>query len=344
MRTAGLDFGNDLVPKQPVYALARMFGLGDVLMALCAAKAMRHEGAWVLLITDERYREIAQACPQIGHVVCSQTELESVRLQLDDHPVSLVQLGSPEFAIVDRHQIDAYLTESGITQASPEQKQLDIELPPSISAKVETLVGLLPAISTHSRRILIHPGGTDPNRTWPQERWEHLARTLIADGHQVIRIGAGQIGDARRVQDLRVAGVVDLANRLSLLETIGLMRHSQLLVSTDGGPIQLAAATDIGIVGIYSVVAGRNRLPYRHGKHMWRTRSVEPSCRFSPCYRLMRDTAVMAPYIERLRAGTLTSGQLLSKWCVRNEPFRCMTGEIGVDHVFDACKSLLDEI
>ena len=49
------------------------------------------------------------------------------------------------------------------------------------------------------------------------------------------------------------------------------------LISPDSGPIQLAAATDIGIVGIYSVIAGANRLPYRHGAAMWRAVAVEPA-------------------------------------------------------------------
>ena len=119
------------------------------------------------------------------------------------------------------------------------------------------------------------------------------------------------------------------------------MRESDLLVSSDSGPVQLAAATDIGIVGLYSVVPGRNRLPYRHGAAMWRARAVEPACPSFPCYDRMHDPAVMAPYVEALRSGTLDGGRMLSQWCPEDQSYRCLRADIGTSQVLSACAELL---
>ncbi|MBK8741330.1 MAG: hypothetical protein IPM02_18235 [Betaproteobacteria bacterium] len=129
-----------------------------------------------------------------------------------------------------------------------------------------------PKLASGRARVLLHPGGGDPNRTWPQKRWVELAQVLIAEGDQVVRIGAGSPGDGRWVLDLPVPDILDAAQRLSLLATVALMRQADLLVSTDSGPVQLAAASDFSIVGLYSVVPGRNRLPFRHGQPMWHAR------------------------------------------------------------------------
>ncbi|MEM5734174.1 hypothetical protein AAEI00_21155, partial [Shewanella algae] len=76
---------------------------------------------------------------------------------------------------------------------------------------------------------------------------------------------------------LQVEGVLDAVNRLTPLALIALMRQSDLLVSTDGDSIQLAGASDIGIVGLFSVAAGSCRLPFRNGVAGWRAEAVRPS-------------------------------------------------------------------
>ncbi|MBK8741329.1 MAG: hypothetical protein IPM02_18230 [Betaproteobacteria bacterium] len=102
----------------------RMFGLGDVLMALCAAKAIKAcTGAWVLLITGPSNLEIAMACPHVDQVICGPSEIESARDILAGSDKSVWQLGSPGFAIARQHQVDAYVDAIGIV-ATSEQKEL----------------------------------------------------------------------------------------------------------------------------------------------------------------------------------------------------------------------------
>jgi hypothetical protein len=114
------------------------------------------------------------------------------------------------------------------------------------------------------------------------------------------------------------------------------MRRSDVLVSADSGPVQLAGATDIGIVGLYSVVAGSCRLPFRHGTASWQAEAVKPSCAFHPCYQLMNDPKVIAPFMQKLQEKSLTVQRLFSHWCPDGESFACMKQQITVPMVIDA--------
>jgi ADP-heptose:LPS heptosyltransferase len=176
----------------------------------------------------------------------------------------------------------------------------------------------------------LHPGISDPNRTWPKEHWEELARLLLAQGHDVYWIGSRGCADNRSVLEVDVKGVIDLRDTNDLLATVVLMRYSDLLVSCDGGPIQLAGSTDIGIVGIYSVVPGKDRLPYRRGKIGWHAKSVEPDCQHFPCYYEMK-----APWPKDL-------GKHFREWCPETG-YTCMK-RITPQIVFDACMEVLSEI
>jgi ADP-heptose:LPS heptosyltransferase len=328
---------------QPVRVLVRMGGLGDVAMALCAARAIRATtGARVALVTEPDKREFAAACPSIDRVLCSPAELADFR-RTEGEAIDIHQLGAPQFGFAPEHQIDAYLRALGVV-APPDLKELELDIGGGPVRECEELVAALPPRPAGKLRILLHPASSDPNRTWPVAQWQALARTLIGRGHQVLRIGHAGPAIERGVQDLAEPGVVDVVNRLSTLASVALMRQSDLLISTDSGPVQLAGATDIAIVGIYSVVRGSHRLPFRHGAPMWRATAVEPACPAFPCYEKMRDPHVMAPYIEAIQARRIDARRMLAEWCPERVTFRCLREEIDVPRVLAACAQLLRDV
>ena len=114
------------------------------------------------------------------------------------------------------------------------------------------------------------------------------------------------------------------------METLALMRLSDILVSTDSGPIQLAGATSIHIVGLYSVVAGRNRLPFRQGVAGWRATALSPPCSYSPCYQWLHDTDFIR------QQGIRNLIELYPLWCPNPVKYQCMSEGITVDAVYAA--------
>jgi ADP-heptose:LPS heptosyltransferase len=324
-------------PFRPGHALRRIDaiclerhgGMGDVLMALAAAKALKtYSGRPIVLVTVPALRGLAEACPHIDWVT---DDLEAVKKKYAS--LKYVNLNPVAYGISRLHQIDACLQAFGVS-AEADHKSIDLNLDAAAEKQAADLIAPWPAKQKGRARILLHVGQGDSNRAWPLERWKVLATELIALGHQVVAIGS-DAGPQNGGKPL-VAGVLSAINQLSTLGTVALMRQSDLLVSTDGGPVQLAGASDIGIVGLYSVVAGSRRLPFRHGTASWNAAEVKPSCRFYPCYQYLHDAQIMAPYSARLQNGTLTAAEMFASWCPDGGSFACMKQQISVADVMEA--------
>jgi ADP-heptose:LPS heptosyltransferase len=310
--------------------MERYGGMGDVLMALGAAKALKSlSGRPVILVTAPALQGLAESCPHVDHVVGDLSALGSRYANIKH-----VNLSPVAFGISRLHQIDAYLEEFGV---SADAAMKDIELVPDQPAAeaVERMLASWPARIAGRARILLHVGQGDANRSWPRERWTALAATLIGLEHQVIVIGS--TGDPQKpATSLAVEGVLSAVDALSAAGTVALMRQADIFVSADSGPVQLAGATDIGIVGLYSSVAGSSRLPFRHGVAAWRAEAVKPSCPLHPCYQQMHNNEVMAPFMAKLQNQSLQVNELFANWCPDGGSFACMTQQITVPMVLDA--------
>jgi ADP-heptose:LPS heptosyltransferase len=310
--------------------LERHGGTGEVLMALAAAKALKSlTDRPIVLVTAPAFQALAAACPHVDAVA---NDVDSLRRQFVN--LKHLDLNQVAFGISRLHQVDAYLQAFGLSvDALP--KDIDITVDAAAEQEAADLLASWPQRPKGRARILLDVHGEEANVTWPRERWQSLADELLALGHQVVVIGsdASQAGSDGA---LKGEGLLDAYNRLSPLATVALMRQADVLVSADGDALQFAAASDIGIVGLFSVAAGSSRLPFRQGVAGWRAEAVKPSCRFHPCYRYVLDSETTAPFLARLQNGTLTAAELFSSWCPDGGSFACMKEQISVSMVLDA--------
>ena len=324
--------------------LARWSGIGDVCMALCAAKAYRCiNGGRVFLWTAPELRPLAQACPHV-------TVLED----LTDAPegVRSFDLSSAQHGISQLHEVDSFLAFLGLSNVPADNKGLDLIRPAPTSAIHSALGKDFPG----DRVALVHPGASDPNRTWPWEHWLDLTNMLLLDGFTVALIGGAKEGtwwelpaNFRRslVSPRGRARFTNLIGCLSLLGTVSAMSAADVLVSADAGPVQLAGATETAIVGLYSVIGGVSRVPFRHGVPGWRTRIIAPNCHHHPCYHKMLDAATWAERTDILGSeGHKGLGPIFEHWCLRDkaERYWCMRDEITPARVHRGVIDLLADM
>jgi ADP-heptose:LPS heptosyltransferase len=287
----------------------RQGGLGDVVMALCAAHAIHFSGHEIILATDPKYHELAHACPSVREVVIG----------------GGIDLNPAKYGLSVLHQVDAYLADLGFIE--PDSANKFLQLDRNISSQVPN-------------KIALHPGIGDVNRTWPTENWLELANRLKANGNHVVIIGSKVGSDGRGA--INLLGF-DSAWGVSHLELVELLDTCKVLVSTDSGPIQLAGATDCSVVGIYSVVKGRNRLPYRSTSNKGKNLEVPCKCPHHPCYQKIQYGASWAAYGEPLLAIGMPLGEVFGRWCVNCEqPYRCME-DLTVEEVHAKINEALAE-
>ncbi|NOX38923.1 MAG: tetratricopeptide repeat protein [Calditrichaeota bacterium] len=331
-----------LVKNDQIF-LCRLAGLGDVLMAFPLARALKKQYPHleVNFVTAYAYKHLVDANPDIDRFIPPEVYGEYLVFE----PFS-VDLNQGRYGYATKHQVDAFLEGLNL-QLSNEEKHIELKVSAAAERTVEQkFQDIMSAYRRNGARswnrvILLHPARGDVNRTWPKERWEELARLLVGSGNLVIIVGNSSASPDRGIHQLDVDGVFHLEDQLSPLEFVALCRRADVLISTDSGPIQLAGATDIAIVGIYSVVRGRNRLPYRHGEPGWKAVAVEPSCPFKGCYEKMNDAAFMEPYLKMIENGQIAPATLFSRWCVHQDKYACMRYQITVEQVWEALQPFL---
>lgn len=97
---------------------------------------------------------------------------------------------------------------------------------------------------------LLNPGAGWGAKQWPAERYGHVARQLAEKGlRSLINYGPGEEELARTVEDASGGTAESFTGTLTQL--IALMRRARLFVGSDTGPMHLAAALSVPVVGIF---------------------------------------------------------------------------------------------
>lgn len=103
--------------------------------------------------------------------------------------------------------------------------------------------------------VILHPGSGDnfPGRRWPTRRFGLVARRLHdAAGAAVAVTGtAAESGLAREVVEASERPIHDLSGRLALADLAALLARASLLLSNDTGPVHIASALGVPVLGLY---------------------------------------------------------------------------------------------
>ena len=134
-------------------------------------------------------------------------------------------------------------------------------------------------------RVVLVPGSArnplrdDGLRRWPLEYYAELARRLVTDGRQVVL--AGSPDDAWTREAFSGVDVADAIGRTSLVELCGLMQHSDLVITHDGGPLHLAVLAGTRLIALFGPTSPHEKVSEREGVVvLWG--GADLACR--PCY------------------------------------------------------------
>ncbi|BCB76229.1 glycosyltransferase family 9 protein [Phytohabitans flavus] len=159
-------------------------------------------------------------------------------------------------------EIARYLEVVGLVGATPVTVQPTLAVTAADVAEARRVAG-----PPSRRRVVIHPGATDPRRRWSAERFGHVARELLSQGYEVVVTGTT---DERAVV-ARVAEadrrIRTLVGELSLGGLVGLLAGAAVAVANDTGPLHVAAAVGTPSVGIYWVGNVINSAPPYRARH-----------------------------------------------------------------------------
>lgn len=164
-----------------------------------------------------------------------------------------------------------------------------------------------PAVATALRKrypigegrwVALQPGARWQNKRWPVARYAELVKALrarhpdlrfaILGGQEDRELGAAITNPNGRPQEC-----LDLTGRLSLPEMVEWIRASAIMVTNDTGPMHVAAAIGVPVIGLFGPTEPRRTGPY--GQVQFTLQATALAC--VPC---MKSTCHHRPHLECL--------------------------------------------
>lgn len=88
-------------------------------------------------------------------------------------------------------------------------------------------------------KVFIHAGKHWPSKTFPKEWWNSVIDEIQAHGALPVLIGANT-DDNRGTVDVDTLGCLDLRNKLSVSESILILKSAKVLLTNDSSPLHMA--------------------------------------------------------------------------------------------------------
>ncbi len=109
--------------------------------------------------------------------------------------------------------------------------------------------------------VLINPGAGWGAKCWPAERYAEVALALKVHGlRSIVNYGPGEEQLARDVESASQGAALAIATTVA--ELIALCRRARLCIGGDTGPVHLAAALGVPVVGLYGPTDPARTGPY----------------------------------------------------------------------------------
>ena len=142
-------------------------------------------------------------------------------------------------------------------------------------------------IGEATRMIAVAPGSKMPSKRWPCERYEEIVEMLLEEDSElriVLVGGAGDIDLCERIRSVDPYRVANLAGRLSVLGTAGVLAKCTAYFGNDTGVMHLAAILGKPCLAIFSARDYPGKwVPYGDG-HIILRRDIDCSgCMLEEC-------------------------------------------------------------
>lgn len=135
---------------------------------------------------------------------------------------------------------------------------------PVVDIRDQETVDSLLAEKGLSEFVVINPGGGWPSKIWKPEYYGKLARRIESELDLPVVVTTGP-GEEFLYEKLAAQcdGRPPIHLRISFLQLIPLLKKARLLIGGDTGPLHLACALDVPVVGIYGPTSPARNGPWK---------------------------------------------------------------------------------
>ena len=207
---------------------------------------------------------------------------------------------------MEKHAVDRYLDFIRYLGADADNPEFNITVTEENKTRIESFLKAAD-VDIDEPFVAINPVAFWDTKLWEDDRFAGLCDRIIKELKcRVVFTGGKGQGGIERIQSMMVSPSVNIEGQTTLRDLAYLYSLSRLLITTDSGPMHIAAAMNTPTVALFGPTDPSRTGPYGNGHTIVRK---EMPC--SPCFLKKCDTK------------------------------RCME-EIGVDEVFEAVKESIN--
>jgi len=155
-------------------------------------------------------------------------------------------------------------------------------------------------VSDQQQLIYANPAARWQTKFWPREHWAELADKLSERGDIMVFGGSSHdTGFIRSITALMRSEQVVAAGRLSLPQTVALLKRSSIYVGLDSGPMHMAAMASVPVVALFGPTHPARVGPYNVSHRIVRVEELDClECRKRTCdhLRCMKEISVAMVY------------------------------------------------
>jgi len=158
--------------------------------------------------------------------------------------------------------------------------------------------------------VAVSPRALWPTKLWDDGRFARLCERIVTDlSLPVLLTGADRDGSLARIADTVHCPVVNLGGRTSLKELAYLFSRATAVVTTDSGPMHIAAAMGTPTVALFGPTDPSRTGPYGRGHRVIRAGVVCSPCFLKRCdHRYCMDNITVDTVFDAV-AGILAGGE-----------------------------------
>jgi len=212
------------------------------------------------------------------------------------------------FEDMDKHAVGRYLDFIRYLGADIDNPEFYIPIEEENRTRVETLLKAN-GIDINESFVAVNPVAFWDTKLWEDDKFARLCDRITEElEYKVVFTGSKGHGSIECIRSMMTVPSINLEGQTTLRDLAYLYSLSGLLITTDSGPMHIAAAMNTPTVALFGPTDPSRTGPYGKGHIVVRK---EMPC--SPCFLKKCDTK------------------------------RCMK-EIGVDEVFEAVKEVINQI
>lgn len=253
--------------RKKLVIICRTGALGDVVctLPLCAEIRKRHPGKLLIFLTNLDYKNMVLLSRVADEAYGARSWVWPFSLPDKFNVLGVVEAVYNPKTTDERaqqtggqsHLIDDLAASCGASIPNSD-RQPRLFPPPELIKKTYAAYGMTNEHDNGRLTIGINCGHTWPVRMWDAQKWQMLVDKIHAEFDTTILQFGLTKGPEDEYEHLR--GVRLLSNRLKSDELVALIAGCHLIVSIDSGPVHVAGAVGVPVVGLYGAVNPLYRL------------------------------------------------------------------------------------